>query len=91
MLGYVTKDQAKAHYKIEVHNIAAQELAIGRQEHTYVKTNYHSEVKNCLTMKNLFAEVFRFQARVLFPCMCPLAYSVLYMIQTGENNSSINN
>ena len=83
MLGYVTKDQAKSHYKIETHNVTAQELAIGRQEHTFVKTNYHSELKQSLTVKNMFTEVFRWNARTLYPVVCPLAYIILYMVQTG--------
>ena len=82
MIGYVTKDASKPHYKIVTHNVSAQELALGKQDHDALKTSYNEE-KKILNSKNLFNESFKFIRRCLHPILAPFEYAVLYMIQSG--------
>mmetsp|Transcript_12969 Transcript_12969/g.17672 ORF Transcript_12969/g.17672 Transcript_12969/m.17672 type:complete len:132 (-) Transcript_12969:590-985(-) len=76
MVGYITKDQGKAHYKILAHNITAQELTNGRREHESMRANY-TENKRILTYRNLYLEAYRFITRALYPIIVPFNYAIL--------------
>jgi hypothetical protein len=83
MIGYVTKDQGKAHYKILAHNITAQELTNGRRDHEAMRVNY-VENKRILTHRNMYLEAYRFITRCLYPVIVPFHYSILYMLQSDD-------
>jgi hypothetical protein len=83
MVGYVTKDQGKPHYKILAHNITAQELTNGRRDHEAMRVNY-VENKRILTYRNMYLEAYRFITRCLYPVIVPFHYALLYMLQSDD-------
>ena len=60
-----------------------QELARGRQEHHAMVTSF-DENKKVIGLKHLFNETYRFNMRCMFPAVVPVAYCLLYMLQSGE-------
>lgn len=83
MLGYITKDEGQPHYQLRTHNITRVELDSGRREHAAMLTSFDDE-KKIINIKNFFNECFKFNKRCLFPCIVPIDYVVMYMIQSGN-------
>jgi len=83
MIGYVTKDYRKPHYKVFSKGISAQDLTNGRRDHESLVRTF-DESKKIINQKNLFNEAYRFNCRCLLPAVVPVHYVVLYMIQSKD-------
>lgn len=83
MIGYVTKDFGRAHYRLVSHNIDPTLLSRGREAHDSMKENVVND-KRVITQKNIFNESYKFIKRCLFPCIVPVHYAIMYMLQSGE-------
>lgn len=73
MVGYITKDETRPSYQIRTHYISPQELSEGRQDHMAMCTSYDDN-KKLITMRNMVAEIFKFNLRMFFPFVVPVQY-----------------
>jgi len=82
MLGYILKDDGQPWFSIHSFNIPRTELEAGRHCHMELLTTYDAN-KVTLSPKNFIAEAFKFSKRCLYPLLCPVAYTAMYMLQSG--------
>ena len=87
MLGYCSKDAAKAHYKERSANVTQDELAQGITEYAHVRHNYESERKS-LKKTDIFTLAYKFfkaNNLHLLDSPPPLLRDVLvWMLQSGK-------
>jgi hypothetical protein len=82
MLGYVTKDEGLAHYRLITKNVTTEEMANGREDRRFMKTTY-DEGKMILSQRNMISELYKFTQRSLHPIVPPAHFALLYMLQSG--------
>lgn len=70
------------HYQVRFHQVTRQEQDEGRREHASMLVSYDDD-KKVISLKTFFNEAFKFQKRCLQPCVPPLDFVLLYMIQSA--------
>jgi hypothetical protein len=83
MCGYILKDEGQSWFRHRSFNIPREDLQTGRLQHLSALTSI-DENRMVLTQRNLFAEMYKFSMRCLFPCVTPPPYVLLYMMQSGN-------
>ena len=77
MCGYITKDEGRALYQRQIHNIPREDSQQGRLQNISAQTAIDDGIV-IRTQRNFFSKM-----RSFFPCVCPVRVVAMYALQSA--------